>query len=44
MNDKKKFDYIYKSTLYDRMNEVDALLLEEKHYVYVKNLFGMIYC
>ena len=30
MNDKEKFDYIYKSNLFDRQNQVNLLLLEKK--------------
>ena len=43
MNDKEKFDYIYKSNLFDRQNQVNLLLLEKKHYVYIKNLFCIMH-
>ena len=38
----KKIYYIYRSELGDRKNEVNLLLLEKEHYVYVQNIFSIL--
>ena len=36
----EKIDYVYKSKLGDRKNKVNLILLEKRHYLYVKILFS----
>ena len=39
MNENKRFNYL--STLIDRKDKVNLILFEKKHYVYLKNVFGI---
>ena len=43
LDDNEKIYCIYKSDSDDRQNTVNILLLEKNHYVYVKNLFGIMH-
>ena len=38
----EEIDYVYESKLDDRKNKVNLLLLEKKHYIFVKNLFSIL--
>ena len=38
-SENQRFTYIYKSSLTERKNKVYLILLEKKHYIYLKNIF-----
>ena len=43
MNDKEEINYLYKSKFNNsRKNKVNLLLLENKHYICVKNLMSLL--
>ena len=42
LNNNQIYDYVYRSKHDKRTNEVNLLLLEKKHYVYIKNLVGIL--
>ena len=42
IKDNEEIDHVYESKLDDRKNKVNLLLLEKKHYVFVKNLFSIL--
>ena len=43
INDNGNVYYVCKSKFDDRKNEANLFLLEKKHYVYIKNLLGVLY-
>ena len=42
LNDNQIFDYVYRSRLDNRKNKVNLLLLEKKHYIYIKKLVNIL--
>ena len=42
-SDEKETDYIYESNFDDRKNKVNLLLLEKRHYVFVKDLDSLFH-
>ena len=42
LNDNQIYDYVYRSKHDKRKNEVNILLLQKKHYIYIKNLICIL--